>query len=77
MLQVFWFVLSFLHHLFYSDMSVTAAEDIEEDTCDFYFGNISREAAEYILWDKGFVDSMFLLRKSNSDYVLSLCYQKR
>lgn len=56
---------------------MSTVDDLDEDTCSYYYGNISRETAEYILWDKGCVDSMFLLRKSNADYVLSLCHQKR
>lgn len=43
----------------------------------YYYGSISRETAEWILWDRGCKDGMYLLRESNSDYVLSLCYQKR
>lgn len=42
----------------------------------YYYGSISRETAEWILWDRGCKDGMYLLRESNSDYVLSLCYQK-
>ncbi|XP_042898990.1 tyrosine-protein kinase Shark isoform X2 [Parasteatoda tepidariorum] len=42
----------------------------------YYYGSISRETAEWILWDRGCRDGMYLLRESNSDYVLSLCYQK-
>ncbi|RWS30954.1 tyrosine-protein kinase ZAP-70-like protein [Leptotrombidium deliense] len=42
----------------------------------YYYGNVSRETAEYILWEKGCVDGMFLLRDSSCDIVLSLCYNK-
>ncbi|XP_035217979.1 tyrosine-protein kinase SYK-like isoform X2 [Stegodyphus dumicola] len=42
----------------------------------YYYGSISRETAEWILWDRGCRDGMYLLRESNSDYVLSLCFQK-
>ncbi|RWS12017.1 tyrosine-protein kinase SYK-like protein [Dinothrombium tinctorium] len=50
---------------------------IGEEAPLYYYGNISRETAEYILWERGCFDGMFLLRDSNSDYVLSLCHHKR
>ncbi|KAG8195432.1 hypothetical protein JTE90_013888 [Oedothorax gibbosus] len=42
----------------------------------YFYGSISRETAEWILWDRGCKDGMYLLRESNADYVLSLCFQK-
>lgn len=44
----------------------------------YYFGNISRETAEQILYDLGAFDGLFLIRDSTAtDSVLSLCHQKR
>ncbi|XP_064476823.1 tyrosine-protein kinase SYK-like [Ornithodoros turicata] len=42
----------------------------------FFYGGISRETAEWILWERGCQDGLFLLRQSGPDYVLSLCFQK-
>jgi hypothetical protein len=47
------------------------------ESMSYYYGNISRETCEWILWDEGCKDGMYLLRESNNDYVLSLCHQKR
>ena len=47
-----------------------------ESQC-YYYGYISRETAEWLLWDEGCYDGLYLLRNSSNDYVLSLCHQKR
>ncbi|CAM1306067.1 SYK (predicted) [Pycnogonum litorale] len=50
---------------------------IPPESVPFYFEEISRETADLILWDRGCVDGMYLLRKSSNkdaDYVLSLCF---
>ncbi|XP_054162174.1 RGS domain-containing serine/threonine-protein kinase A-like [Oppia nitens] len=54
----------------------------QEDSClspesqPYYYGFISRETAEWLLWDEGCIDGMYLLRNSSNDYVLSLCHQQ-
>jgi len=54
----------------------------QEDSClsaeaqPYYYGFISRETAEWLLWDEDCQDGMYLLRNSSNDYVLSLCHQK-
>ena len=50
---------------------------INEETVEFYYGNVCREAAEFILYDRGCANGLFLLRDSNSDFVLSLCHNRR
>ncbi|XP_067137669.1 tyrosine-protein kinase Shark-like isoform X3 [Centruroides vittatus] len=74
----------YLPELDYQDV-VTMSEDITPpstitavpvESMLYYYGNISRETAEWILWDRGCQDGMYLIRESNTDYVLSLCYQK-
>ncbi|KAI1292515.1 Tyrosine-protein kinase SYK [Halotydeus destructor] len=57
-------------------MSTTVSADLDENTCNFFYKNIPREITEWILWDRGCLDGMFLLRESMADYVLSLCYRK-
>ena len=47
------------------------------ESMKYYYGNISRETAEWILSDGGCHEGMFLLRQSSDDYVLSLCHNKR
>lgn len=47
-----------------------------ENEC-YYYGYISRETAEWLLWEEGCNDGLYLLRNSGNDYVLSLCHQKR
>ncbi|GIX76951.1 tyrosine-protein kinase, partial [Caerostris extrusa] len=42
----------------------------------YFYGSISRETAEWILWDRGCRDGMYLLRESNSDYCASLSDKK-
>lgn len=57
-----------------SSLPTTSAVPVEPML--YFYGNISRETAEWILWDRGCQDGMYLLRESNSDYVLSLCFLK-
>ncbi|KAG1659450.1 Tyrosine-protein kinase SYK [Nymphon striatum] len=50
---------------------------IPPESVPYYFEDISRETADLILWDRGCIDGMYLLRKStnkDADYVLSLCF---
>lgn len=53
---------------------------IPPESVPYYYEDISRETADLVLWDRGCVDGMYLLRKStnkDADYVLSLCYNNR
>lgn len=50
---------------------------VDMDKVNYYYGNISRETAEWILCERGCKDGLYLLRKSKDDYVLSLCFEKR
>lgn len=47
------------------------------ESLPFYYGCISREDAEWILYDEGCPDGMYLLRESGNDFVLSLCHHNR
>ncbi|KAH7971384.1 hypothetical protein HPB49_023162 [Dermacentor silvarum] len=51
-----------------------AAEPLEEAAC--FYGAVSRETAEWILWERGCADGLYLLRRSGPDYVLSLCFDR-
>lgn len=44
---------------------------------DYYYGCVCREVAEYILYERGCTEGLYLLRQSNGDYVLSLCNSDR
>ena len=58
-----------------STASATASAAV---AASYYFGNISRETAEQILYDLGAFDGLFLIRDSTAtDSVLSLCHHKR
>lgn len=50
---------------------------VDMDKVNYYYGNISRETAEWILCERGCKDGLYLLRKSKEDFVLSLCFEKR
>ena len=48
------------------------------ESLPFYYGCISREDAEWILYDEGCPDGLYLLRESSgTDLVLSLCHHNR
>ncbi|XP_077549390.1 tyrosine-protein kinase SYK-like [Haemaphysalis longicornis] len=49
-------------------------EPLEEAAC--FYGAVSRETAEWILWERGCADGLYLLRRSGPDYVLSLCFDR-
>ncbi|XP_037528394.2 tyrosine-protein kinase SYK [Rhipicephalus sanguineus] len=51
-----------------------SAEPLEEAAC--FYGAVSRETAEWILWERGCADGLYLLRRSGPDYVLSLCFDR-
>ncbi|KAH8036358.1 hypothetical protein HPB51_025699 [Rhipicephalus microplus] len=51
-----------------------SAEPLEEAAC--FYGSVSRETAEWILWERGCADGLYLLRRSGPDYVLSLCFDR-
>lgn len=60
----------------------TMSGELEEsesaiESSSYYYGRISRETAEWVLWDRGCSDGLFLVRDSSSDFVLSLCHAKR
>lgn len=56
---------------------VTQTASTVLESLSYYYGCISREDAEWILYDEGCPDGMFLLRESGTDLVLSLCHHNR
>ncbi|KAH9419103.1 hypothetical protein DERP_005606 [Dermatophagoides pteronyssinus] len=44
------------------------------ESLPYYYGCITREDTEWILYDEGCPDGMYLLRESGNDFVLSLCH---
>lgn len=54
---------------------VTQSASTLLESLPYYYGCISREDAEWILWDESCPDGMYLLRESTgNDLVLSLCH---
>lgn len=56
---------------------VTQSQSTLLESLPYYYGCISREGAEWILYDEGCPDGMYLLRESGTDLVLSLCHHSR
>ena len=56
---------------------VTQSPSTLLESLPYYYGCISREGAEWILYDEGCPDGMYLLRESGTDLVLSLCHHSR
>lgn len=56
---------------------VTQTQATFLESLPYYYGCISREDAEWILYDEGCTDGLYLLRESGTDLVLSLCHHNR